>query len=69
MEKENLLNNVNDEQLFDYIANEGHKLTQDELKNLALELSYSLHLACNYLSEDDKKELYRELQTNLKENL
>lgn len=69
MEKENLLNNVNDEQLFDYIANEGQKLTQDELRILALELSYTLHLACNYLSEDDKKELYKELRLNIEENL
>lgn len=69
MEKQNLLNNVNDPQLFDYIANDSYKLTHDELRSLALELSYSLHLACNYLSEDNKTELYRELQINLEENM
>lgn len=69
MEKENLLKHTNDEYLFDYIANESWKLTHTDLRILASELSYALHLACNYLSEDDKKELYRELKMNLEENL
>lgn len=67
--KNELLKKVNDEQLFDFIANDSHKLSHTELKSLALELSYSLHLACNYLSKDDKKELYEELKMNLEENL